>query len=143
MISRINFLDIISKSSPVLLCEDRSRYHRLRINRIVMQLCGCTARSRYPKISHRGSPEVRKERGNKAIRFAYTQIRHCSYLHTDGHVEIALRVDASARANVNGDGSLGRPATFSDPVPFCSIRRFNRQARSKDCKVMGRGEEAS
>lgn len=73
--------------------------------------------------------------------FAYTQIRRCSYLHTYGRVEIALKADA--RANVNSDGSLGRPATFSDPVPFCSIRRFNRQARSKDCEVMGRGEEAS
>jgi len=50
---------------------------------------------------------------------------------------------ARVHANVNGDGSLGRPTTFSDPVPFCRIRRFNRQARSKDCEVMGRGEEAS
>lgn len=62
-----------------------------------------------------------------------------------------LKVDTSVdctdarttRANVNGDGSLGRPITFSDPVPFCCIRQFNRQARSKDCEVMGRGEEAS
>jgi len=83
--------------------------------------------------------EREKERGNTVC--TYTQIRHCSYLHIYGHVEIALRVNA--RANVNVDGSLGRPTTFSEPVPFCCIRRFNRQARSKDCEVMGRGEEAS
>lgn len=107
-----------------------------------MQLCGY-ARSRYSKISHRRFPRAKKGRGNKATRFAYTQIRHCFYLHTYGHVEIALTAGASARVNVNGDGSLGRPATFFDPVPFCSIRRFNRQARSKDCEVMGHEEEAS
>lgn len=112
-----------------------------------MQLCGCAARSyrgrdtrKFRIVSPRGQAKGEETRPH---RLAYTQIRHCFYLHTYRQVEIALRARARARANVNGDGSLGRPATFSDPVPFCSIRRFNRQARSKDCEVMGRGEEAS
>lgn len=107
-----------------------------------MQLCGCAAS--YPKISRRRAfPRAREregKQGHTVCIHANTPLLLFTYIWMCRN---RVKADASERANVNDDGSLGRPATFSDPVPFCSIRRFNRQARSKDREVMGRGEEAS